>query len=187
MAEVRVGVIGLSRLGLVHARNIAKAVPGAKLMGVCDINEELVENTAKELEVGAFHEYGQMLENSHIDAIMVVTPSDKRTEVVMDAVKAAKHVFCEKPIAATIEGAKRIADAAVEGGIKFQVGYMRKFDPAYREAKRMIEEGEIGGPVVFTSISKDPFPPPEWACDPKRGGGLYKRCIPMISIWLDAS
>jgi len=50
---------------------------------------------------------------------------------------------------------------------------MRRFDPAYREAKKMIEERRIGEPIVFTSISKDPFPPPEWACDPKRGGGLY--------------
>lgn len=173
MAKVRVGVIGLGRIGLVHARNIAKAVPEAKLIAVCDIKEELVENTAKELEVGAFHEYQQILENSHVDAILVVTPSDKRTEVVMDAVKAGKHVFCEKPIATTLEQAKRMVDVIEKSGIKFQVGYMRKFDPAYSEAKRMIEEGRIGDPVVFTAISKDPFPPPEWACDPKRGGGLY--------------
>lgn len=173
MVKIRVGVIGLGRLGLVHARNIAKAAPGAKLIGVCDIKEELVENTAKELQVTPYHEYQQMLENSHIDAILVVTPSDKRTEVVMDAVKAVKHVFCEKPIATTLEEAKRIVDVIEKSGIKFQVGYMRRFDPAYNEAKRIIEEGRIGDPVVFTAISKDPFPPPEWACDPKRGGGLY--------------
>lgn len=173
MAKVGIGVIGLGRMGLWHARSIAKAGPEAKLIAVCDIQRELVENIAKELEVTAYREYGQILENPDIDAVLVVTPSDRHTQVVMDAVKAGKHVFCEKPIATTIEDAKRIADAVAKAGIKFQVGYMRRFDPAYREAKKMIEEGRIGEPVVFTSISKDPFPPPEWACDPKRGGGLY--------------
>jgi len=99
-------VIGLGRLGLVHARNIAKAVPEAKLIAVCDIQRELVENTAKELEVTACHDYRQILENPCVDAVLVVTPTDRHTQVAMDAIKAGKHVFCEKSIAATIEDAK---------------------------------------------------------------------------------
>lgn len=173
LKEIGISIIGLSRLGGVHLHNLSRNIAGAKLTAVCDIKEELAEAKAKEYGVRAYTDYKEMLKDSSIDAVCVVTSTDTHLPIVMDAAGAGKAIFCEKPMAPSIKEARQMTDAVQRAKVIFQVGYMRRFDPAYAEAKEIIDKGAIGKPVMFKSTSRDPFPPPEWACDPTKGGGLY--------------
>ena len=171
--KINIGVIGLSRLGGVHLHNLSRNIPEAKLIAVCDIKEQLAKTKAREYDIRAYTDYKEMLKNSAIDAVCVVTPSDTHLPIVMDVARAGKAIFCEKPMAPTLKEARQMTDAVQRAKAILQVGYMRRFDPAYTEAKEIIDKGIIGKPVMFKSTSRDPFPPPEWACDPAKGGGLY--------------
>lgn len=173
MKEIGIGIIGIGRLGVVHLQNIKSNVPGARLIAICDINKKLAEDKAKEMSVRVYTDYREMLKAPDVDAVCVLTSTDRHLDIVIDSANAQKAIFCEKPLAPTIKEARQMTDVIKKAKVIFQVGYMRRFDPAYAEAKQIIDKGVIGKPVVFKSTSRDPFPPPEWACDPARGGGLF--------------
>jgi predicted dehydrogenase len=103
----------------------------------------------------------------------VATPTDLHIEPVEAVIGAAKPLFCEKPLAGNLEDTLYLVRMIEEAGIKCQVGFNKRFDPAFSEAKRLIREGAIGKPVYMNGYARDPFPPPPWARDPSRGGGLF--------------
>lgn len=173
MKDIGIGAVGLGRLGYVHARNIARAVPHAKLIAVCDMQEDLVKTTAEELGCKYYTDVRKMLENKDIDAVCVSTPTAYHIEPVTAVVEAKKPLFCEKPLADNLDDTLRLAKVIRDSGILCQMGFQRRFDPPYAEAAQMIRDGAIGKPVYFCSFSRDPFPPPPWACDPNKGGGLF--------------
>ena len=173
MKDVGIGVIGLGRLGYVHAYNAARRTPHAKLIAVCDMVEDLAKETAKELGCKYYTNMYKMLEDKDIDAVCVVTPTGHHVEPVTAVAQAKKPLFCEKPLAGTIEDNLHLARVIKDAGIICQIGFNRRFDPPYVEAEQMIIDGVIGKPVYFNGFSRDPFPPPPWACDPTRGGGLF--------------
>jgi len=173
MQDVGVGVIGLGRLGYMHALNLARRTPHARLVAVCDVAENLAKETAAELGCRHYTDFNKMLESRDIDAVCVVTPSAHHVEPVTAVVQSGKALFCEKPLAATMEDNVHLAEIIKAAGILCQIGFMRRFDPPYVEAEQMIRDGAIGRPVFYNGIGRDPFPPPPWACDPSRGGGLF--------------
>lgn len=174
MRSVRVGVVGLGRIGEVHARNLAQAVPGAELVAVADVDRGKVERIASECGVGGrYADYKEMLKREDVDAVVIAAPSYMHAEMVRECAEAGKHVFCEKPLALTLEDAEACVRAAEKAGVRLQVGYMRRFDPGYAAAKKMIDRGEIGRPVLIKLISRDPAPPPGWVADPKLSGGIF--------------
>jgi scyllo-inositol 2-dehydrogenase (NAD+) len=172
MQELGIGVVGLGRLGYVHARNISQT-PRARLIAVCDQQEKLARQVAQELNCVWYADVRRMLENRDIQAVCVVTPTAHHVGPVAAVVRAEKPLFCEKPLAGSLEDTLRLADLIKDSGITCQIGFQRRFDPPHAEAQRMIQRGEIGRPVYINGFSRDPFPPPPWACDPSRGGGLY--------------
>jgi scyllo-inositol 2-dehydrogenase (NAD+) len=173
MNDVGIGVIGLGRLGYVHAYNVARRTPHAKLVAVCDQVEDLARSTAAELGCKYYTNMHQMLEDKDIDAVCVVTPTGFHVEPVTAVCAAKKPMFCEKPLAGTMEDNLSLQKLIKDSGIMCQIGFNRRFDPAYVEAENMIKAGEIGKVVYFNGFSRDPFPPPPWACDPTKGGGLF--------------
>ena len=98
-----------------------------------------------------------MLQNPEIDAIVIATGADAHKEACLKACAAKKHIFCEKPLAKTLEDCTEIEKAVAENGTKcFTVGFMRRFDPSYAEAKQKIRAGAIGKPILFKGVSLDP-------------------------------
>ena len=172
MQDLGIGVVGLGRLGYTHAYNIQK-IPQAKLIAVCDQQGELAQQVADEMNCAWYTDLRKMLENKDIQAVCVVTPTAHHVEPVTTVVQAKKPLFCEKPLASSLEDNLRLAELIKQSGIKCQIGFQRRFDPAHAEAERLIREGGIGKPVYINGFSRDPFPPPPWACDPSKGGGLY--------------
>ena len=170
--QVKFGAIGMGRMGLWHAKDLKSRVPGAELIAVSDIDKVSAIKGNRELGVPWYQDYRKLLRLKDLDAVCVVTSTDTHAAISTEAAELGLHVFVEKPMATTRKDADRLKRAVTKSGIKLQVGFMRRFDPAYAHAKKRIEAGDIGRPLVFKSTSRDPFPPPPWACDPKRGGGL---------------
>lgn len=162
----------MGRMGLWHANDLKLRVPGAELIAVSDIDKASAARGAKILGVPSFQDYRKLLKLQKLDAVCVVTSTDTHALISTEAAELGLNVFVEKPMATKVRDADRLEKAVEKSGVKFQVGFMRRFDPAYLHAKKRIEAGDIGKPLVIKSTSRDPFPPPPWACDPKRGGGL---------------
>ena len=172
MKVLGIAVVGLGRLGYVHAYNIKRSLK-ASLVAVCDMDEKLVTKTSKELGCESYTDIHKMLERKDIDAVCVVTPTACHVEPVTAVVQANLPLFCEKPLAGNITDNIKLAKMIKESGIKCQIGFNRRFDPDNAAAEKMIREGCIGKQVFFNAFSRDPFPPPPWACDPSKGGGLF--------------
>lgn len=172
--KVNVGIIGLGRLGKVYAEDLALRVPNANLIAVADIEKDLAESFAKQYGIQFFYDnHHDLLDNPEIEAVAVISPTATHKEIVIDAAKAGKAIFCEKPVSISLQEALQMKKALEETGVFFQMGFMRRFDRGYVEAKNKIDSGEIGEPLVLKSTSRDPFPPPLEFCDPKMSGGLY--------------
>src|SRR5580704_12792866 len=143
--KLSVGLIGLGRLGRVYARDLAARVTGVRLAALADTNAKLAEETARELDVPRWYpDPLAMLDDPGIDAAIIVSPSD--TQKMKDAVAHA-HGF-------------------------LQMGFMRRFDAGYAAAKKKVDEGVIGTPIVFKSSSRDPFRPSLEYANPKSSGGM---------------
>ena len=162
----------MGRMGLWHAKDLKSIVPGVELVAVSDVDKASAVRGSRELGVPWYQDYRKLLAIEGLDAVCVVTSTDTHASISTEAAELGLNVFVEKPMATTVRDADRLAKAVRKSHVKLQVGFMRRFDPAYLHAKKMIEAGHIGKPLVFKSTSRDPFPPPPWACDPRRGGGL---------------
>lgn len=172
MEDIGVAVVGLGRLGYVHALNLKKT-HAAKLTAVCDMDSDLAESTAAELSCKAYTDIRSMLDDPNVEAVCVVTPTAYHLDPVSAVAQSGKPLFLEKPLASSMDESRKIEEIIRTSGIKCQVGFQRRFDPAFAEAQQMIRQGAIGKPVYISAYSRDPFPPPPWAMDPSKGGGLY--------------
>lgn len=166
-------VIGVGRIGLAHADNLARQIRHARLVAVTTSKAERVARV-KHLpgDVRVFSTLEQLLSEERLDAVVIASSTSAHAENVERCAAAGVHIFCEKPLALTLADCDRAAAAVTRAGVKLMVGHVRQFDPGHVEAKRLIESGAIGQPVLFRAISGDVDPPlPEFA-DPGVSGGL---------------
>lgn len=158
MKKIKIGAIGLGRLGLQHVKNIAFKIPNAELTAICDMNEEKLLKIQKDWSIPhGYRDFDEMIKNKELDAVVITSPSALHTRQIAKALEAGLHVFSEKPLGTTVEECK-IAEAAVEkyGDKVFMLGFMRRYDPSYAYAKKKIDKGEIGRPILFRGYSQDP-------------------------------
>lgn len=173
MSTLKLGLIGVGRMGRMYGQYLARRAQGAALVAVADQKAELAKSFAAEFEIPRWHSNHQdLLNDGGIDAVLVVTSTSTHKQVVMDAARSGKAIFCEKPIALTLEDGREMIASTEAAGVFFQMAFQRRFDVGYVAAKQKLEAGAIGEPVMFTSISRDPYPPPLEFCDPKVSGGL---------------
>jgi inositol 2-dehydrogenase len=155
--SIRIGLIGAGRMGKVFAHTLAFTVSEVDLLAVADIDPQTSQEVAA--RYGAkyhYTDYHELLQRDDIDAVVVVTPTSTHAEVIQAAAAAGKHIFSEKPLAQTLVLCDQAITAVEKAGVKLQLGFMRRFDPAYVMAKQKIDEGAIGTPVMFRSTSRDP-------------------------------
>ena len=157
MDRVRIGIVGLGRLGIRHAENLAVRTPGATLAAVCAMEPERVARAQADWGVRGYARFDDMLEDRGLDALFIASSSGSHCRQIEQALGAGFHVFCEKPLGITIEECLR-AEAAVAAAPArvFMPGFMRRYDSSYLHAKRLIDEGSIGRPVLFRGYTVDP-------------------------------
>ncbi|SEN20153.1 inositol 2-dehydrogenase [Lihuaxuella thermophila] len=170
--KIRCAVLGLGRLGYWHAENLSRRVKGADLTAVADPLEGRAEQVARELGVPKwFQNPDDVFEDPDIDAVAIVTPTTTHAEMIKKAAASRKHIFVEKPITHTVEEADEVIKAIRDHQVYCQVGFMRRFDPSYVEAKRRIDAGDIGKPIYFKGVTRDGIaPPPNFI---QHSGGLF--------------
>ncbi len=155
--SIQIGLIGAGRMGKVFAHTLAFTVAEVDLVAVADANYQTAQEVAHQFRAAAaYADYRQLLERKDIEAVVITSPTHTHVEVIHAAAAAGKHIFSEKPLALTLEGCNEAITAARNANVKLQVGFMRRYDAAYRMAKRTIDEGSIGKPVLFKSIGRDP-------------------------------
>ncbi|MGB6676965.1 MAG: Gfo/Idh/MocA family oxidoreductase, partial [Terriglobales bacterium] len=150
MSKLGIGVVGVGEMGKRHAENLRRLVPQANLIAVADADAARAKQVAADLEIE--HSYSSldaMLERKDIRCIVIATPDKFHADAVRAAAAAGKDILCEKPLALNSEDAYSAMNAAEKAGVRLQVGFMRRYDPAYAAAKKRIEAGEIGEPVIF--------------------------------------
>ncbi len=177
---LRIGVVGLGRLGKRHAQNLAYRVPGAALSAVCSPLDDECAWAQDALPAPRVHrDYAAMLDDRGIDAVWLVTPSALHAQQIVDALYAGKHVFCEKPLSLDLAECERVlAEAQRHPHLQATIGFMRRFDPSYRDAFQKIQAGLIGRPFLVRSQT----------CDQNDPDGFFVRFAPTSGgIFLDCT
>lgn len=170
--KVKICLIGAGRAGMIHARNFMSRVPGAEMEAVCDPSEEACRAAVQELGITLYYtDYREALKNEAIDAVVVVTPTVYHHEIVIAAAAAGKHILCEKPMAMNEQECEEMIRAAKEHHVKLQIGFMRRFDDSFVQAKQMVDEGAVGEVVMVKSLTRGPSIPKPWMYDIKKSNG----------------
>jgi scyllo-inositol 2-dehydrogenase (NAD+) len=161
MRKLGIGVLGVGEMGKRHAENLRRLVPQAHLVAIADASVERARQVAAELEIeSSYGSLEAMLENKKIEAVLIAAPDKFHAQAIEIATRAGKDILCEKPIALNLADALAALDAVSKAGTRLQIGFMRRYDPAYAAAMKRIEAGEIGTPVIFKSIGRDKDEPP---------------------------
>jgi predicted dehydrogenase len=119
--------------------------PYAEVVAVCDVSLERARQVADQFGVAhAFNDYRQLLALPEVDAVDIATPNDVHCEITLAALAARKHVLCEKPLALSVDDARRMEVAAVEAGLQAKVNFIHRYVPAVRYVKQLLDEGALG-------------------------------------------
>jgi len=167
----RIGLIGAGFMGNMHAACYVQ-IKGVELAAVTDSVREKAEKIATSYGCRMFGEAEQLIENSNVDIIDVCLPTYLHPKYTLQALEAGKHVFCEKPIALTVEDGKKMVEGARRTGRCFMVGHVIRFWPEYRELKRFIDSGELGELKALQFSRWAAYPHwSHWLTDPEKSGG----------------
>jgi inositol 2-dehydrogenase len=172
-SRLSIGLLGVGRLGRVYARDLAGRIAETRLVAVADPDHALARDVAAEFDVPKHYaDPLALIDDPAVDALVIVSPTHTHKELVIAAASRGKPTFCEKPPALALDDIVEMQQAIARAGMFFQMGFMRRFDAGYASAKRQIDEGRIGTPLVFKSTSRDPFRPSLEYANPKSSGGM---------------
>ncbi len=169
----RVCLVGAGRAGQVHAESLVHHVPEGRLVALVDPSDAALQKTAARFAIESrFNSLEQAIDGIVFDAVVITTPTFTHRELAVLAAGRGKHVFCEKPMALTIEECDEMISAAQRNAVILQLGFMRRFDPDFQAAKARIDAGEIGQPMLIKSLTHGPGLPPAWARDLRTSNGM---------------
>lgn len=170
---IKIGIIGAGRIGKVHTESICTRVKNAVVKTLADpFMTEEISAWAKAMGVEyTTKDYKEILADQEIDAVLICSSTNTHSPISVEAIKAGKHVFCEKPIDHDIEKIKEVIEALKGSNLKYQVGFNRRFDHNFKAVHDAITDGKIGDPHIIKITSRDPEPPnPEYVAV---SGGMF--------------
>ncbi|CAM3550786.1 MULTISPECIES: Gfo/Idh/MocA family protein [Saccharibacillus] len=165
---LNIGVIGTGAIGKDHIRRISSNLSGARITAVTDVNQEAAQVVVEQygLDAVVYPDDKALLAQADIDAVLVTSWGPAHEQSVLAAIEAGKYVFCEKPLATTAEGCRRIVDAEIRHGKRLvQVGFMRRYDSGYVQLKQAIDERLIGEPLMIRCAHRNPESGPNYTSD----------------------
>ncbi len=158
---VRLAVIGTGRIGQLHIENIVRSIPAAELVAVADVNRLSAEKIAQTFAISNVStDYHQLLDQSDIEAVVICSSTDTHAQIIQDSAQAGKHIFCEKPIDFNLLRIDQTLKIVELAGVKFQIGFQRRFDTNFQHLKNLLLKGQVGQPHLLRITSRDPAPPP---------------------------
>ena len=166
----RIALFGAGRIGRIHGGNAA-ALHGVQLAFVCDPVGDAAAQLAQSLGA-AVSTPEAVFADASIDAVLIGSPTDTHSDLIHRAAAAGKHVFCEKPVDLSVPRAVACAAAVKAAGVACMIGFQRRFDPTFNEAKQRLLRGDVGGAEMLVITSRDPgAPPAEYL---KASGGIFR-------------
>jgi predicted dehydrogenase len=149
---IRVAIIGLGKMGLVHAATL-RTDPRVQLSALCDTSKFMVQSLKNFLPgIKFYRDYFEMMRKESIDAVYLTTPTGSHAKIAGDCAKAGKHIFVEKPLGTDLTEATQAADAIQEKNLRSQVGYVCRYAPTFEKAKELLDAGAIGSILGFGSV-----------------------------------
>ncbi|MBO9425651.1 inositol 2-dehydrogenase [Labrenzia sp. R4_1] len=167
---VRFGLLGCGRIGQVHARAI-QASADAKLVAVADAFDAPAQALAATTGA-AVREAAAIIEGDDIDAVIIGTPTTTHFDLIHQAARAKKAIFCEKPVDLSSDRVRDCVKVVNENGVMFLTAFNRRFDPNFANLQSRIAGGDIGDVELVTILSRDPSPPPIDYI--RTSGGLFR-------------
>ncbi|MCM2998038.1 inositol 2-dehydrogenase [Paenibacillus cellulositrophicus] len=169
--QLNIGVIGAGRIGRLHTENLLNH-PQVKVKAIADLQIDHARAWANGLGIPLLtQDAEQIISDPGIDAVFICTSTNTHIDMIERSAKAGKHIFCEKPISFDVRGTRLALQAASDSGVKFQLGFNRRFDPNFRRVREIVASGQIGDPHLIKITSRDPSPPPHDYI--KVSGGLF--------------
>jgi myo-inositol 2-dehydrogenase/D-chiro-inositol 1-dehydrogenase len=157
---LRIGVIGVGRIGRMHAELLARRVAGAALAMVHDVTPAVADAAGAEFGVPVAGSADELLRSDDVDAVAICSSTATHADLLVAAARAGKAAFCEKPISLDLAEVDRALAAVAEAGIALQIGFNRRFDPAHQSVAQAVADGTIGEVHLVRISSRDPAPPP---------------------------
>jgi myo-inositol 2-dehydrogenase/D-chiro-inositol 1-dehydrogenase len=158
---LNVGIIGAGRIGKVHAEGLAFRLPEARILAIADVNREAAQAVAARCGIPSVTGSSQeIFANPEIEAVLICSSTDTHAGLIVQAARAGKHIFCEKPISHRLGEIHRALEAVERAGVKLQIGFNRRFDANFARVRQAVVSGEIGTPRLIHIVSRDPAPPP---------------------------
>lgn len=170
--KLNVGIIGAGRIGQVHTMSIINRLPQVRIKGITDVDMERAQSWAEQAGIPkVYKNYQELITDPEITAVFICSSTDTHADIAMEAAKAGKHIFCEKPVDMSLERVKEVIACAQKAGVKLQVGFNRRFDHNFQQVKKLIGSETIGDLHILKITSRDPSPPPiEYV---KVSGGIF--------------
>ena len=170
---VRIALMGVGRIGIGHAEALAH-LPQVELT-LCDPDIDRARQAAEGMGVAFSTPQAVFADPTGIDGVVIASPTSTHEELILACAKARVPFFCEKPVAPDLEGTRRCIEAVREAGIASQIGFQRRFDPGYIEARRRVHSGELGDVHRVHMLTCDQTPPPEDFV--ANSGGIFRDCL----------
>lgn len=156
--RVNIGLIGAGRIGKLHGNNLAYSVPGAKIVSVADVylNDEM-KTWATDLGVKEITDDPmKVIHSKDVEAVFICSSTDSHAELMIEAAKAGKHIFCEKPIHTDVAIIKKALAEVQKADVKLQIGFVRRFDHNHKKVRDVVASGRLGRPHIVKVTSRDP-------------------------------
>ena len=172
MKIIGFGIAGLGRIGKIHFRNVNTFCENAKVVALSNLNDKNIAwIKSKQMKINIYDRFDQMVNDIHVDAVIISSPTSYHSEQIQIALSAGKAIFCEKPIDLSLEKVLQVQELLNKSKIPFMVGYNRRFDPNILKIKKDLESGVIGTLQIIKITSRDPSPPDLDYM--KKSGGLF--------------
>jgi len=157
---LRIAVLGVGRIGKMHAELVARRVPGAALAMVQDINADAAAAVGEQFDVPFTTHVDEVLGSSDVDAVAICSSTDTHVPLMIAAAHAGKAILCEKPISLELDKVDSALAVIENSGVPIQVGFNRRFDAAHASVRAAVVDGSIGDLHILRITSRDPAPPP---------------------------
>ncbi|MGH9133396.1 MAG: inositol 2-dehydrogenase [Ilumatobacteraceae bacterium] len=168
---LRIAVLGVGRIGRMHADLIANQVDGLDLAIVHDVNADAAVEVGGRLGVPHTTDLDEVFGSDAVDAVAICSSTDTHVPLLIDAARSGKAIFCEKPVSLDLGRVDEALSMAEEAGVPIQIGFNRRFDAAHRSVRDAVAEGDLGELHLVRITSRDPAPPPiEYV---KVSGGIF--------------
>ncbi len=158
--KLNIGIIGAGRISRVHTPLLAQRVPRARVKKLCDLDLDKAHALGDPLGLPVCQDYREIIHDPEIDAVFILSSTNTHVPMALEAAKAGKHIFCEKPIDHDADEIRRVISAVEQAGVKFQVGFNRRFDRHFAQVKKSVDEGLVGEVQIIKITSRDPQAPP---------------------------